>query len=170
MRSGNKPERHAMNPPAQNILLMGGDPQWLGTVAFALQPDNLAPEFASNAERGAPIARAEAGRNGGRGYGIGGDGGFELLRRIKEHPPANVTLLIVVTAADDTATQLRAFELGALDCISKSTETALLRARLLAALKMKRRAGGMNWRNRELTDARRPPNPACEPSRIFWPR
>jgi signal transduction histidine kinase len=81
--------------------------------------------------------------------------GPELLRRLKEHPPAAVTLLIALADADDTAAKLRAFELGALDCINKQTESTLLRARLLAALKMKRLQDELIRNNQELIEARR---------------
>ena len=81
--------------------------------------------------------------------------GPELLRQVQEHPPAGITLLIALTSADDTAARLGGFELGALDCISKRTEPALLRARLQAALKMKRRQDELVRDNRELIEARR---------------
>ncbi len=69
--------------------------------------------------------------------------------------PATPTLLIAFTRADDTAAKLSAFELGALDCINKQTDPAVVRARLLASLKMKRNQDELVRNNQELTEARR---------------
>ena len=77
-----------------------------------------------------------------------------MLRQLKENPPATFTLVIALTAADDTADKLRAFELGAIDCSSKPFEAAVFRARLLP--RWKPSAGTMNWTGttRNLIEAR----------------
>jgi signal transduction histidine kinase/two-component SAPR family response regulator len=142
-----------MRHPAKNILLVGGDPGWLGTLASVLAADGVALDSARNAAESFqlihhhPVELALVDMESPEGP--------ELLRRLKEHPPAVITLVIALTGADNTAAKLNAFELGALDCINKETETALLRARLLAALEMKRRQDDLAHKNRELTEARR---------------
>ncbi len=107
-----------MNQLASRILLVGGDPQWAG---------KLSPHFGG----GWCLVRAGAKRRGGlqslhqHPFDLvladwDSPEGPALLRRLKEHPPAAVTLFIALIGADDTAAKLRAFELGALDCINKA--------------------------------------------------
>ena len=142
-----------MKQPAQNILLVGGDPKWLGTLSSALAADGIALDSAHNAEKAFqlihqhPVDLALV--------DLESPDGPELLHRLKEHPPAAITLVIALTGANNTLAKLNAFELGALDCINKETEPALLRARLLAALEMKRWQDDLASKNRELTEARR---------------
>jgi signal transduction histidine kinase len=157
VRSGagnkNEPELSVMNRPASHILLVGGDVQWANNLSSTLAAEGVALDLARNAEEALqwfhqhPVDLALV--------DLESPEGPELLRQLKEHPQADTTLLIALTGADDTAARLRAFELGALDCINKKTETALLRARLLAALKLKRRLEVLSQNNQELVEARR---------------
>ena len=141
-----------MSQLAPQILLVGGDPQWAGKLSSNLGADGVASVLARSAEEALqllhqhPIDLVLA--------DLESPEGRELLDRFKEHPPAAITLFIALVDADDTAAKLRAFELGVLDCISKQTESALLRARLLAALKMKRRQDELVRSNQELIEAR----------------
>jgi signal transduction histidine kinase/response regulator of citrate/malate metabolism len=142
-----------MSQPASQILLVGIDSQWAGRLSSLLAADGVALASAHSAEEALqllhqhPIDLALADWESPEGP--------ELMRRLKEHPPSPVTLLIALVGADDTAARLRAFELGALDCISKQSDPILLRARLLAALKMKRRQDELTRNNQELIEARR---------------
>ena len=142
-----------MSQPASQMLLVGNDSQFAERLSSLLAADGVALATAHNAEGALqmlhqhPIDLALA--------DLDSPEGPELLRRVQEHPPAGITLLIALTGADDTAARLGGFELGALDCIPKRTEPALLRARLLAALKMKRRQDELVRNNRELIEARR---------------
>ncbi len=153
-----------MKQPEQTILLVGGDPKWLGTLAStlrsgatedgsALQSGNLAPVFARSAGEALQLLQGKLVEMTLVDLESAAAEGFDLLRRLKEREPANITLLIAVTAADDTEAKMRAFELGALDCINKNTEAPLLLARLRAALEMKRRLEELGRHNRELTQA-----------------
>ncbi|HEX7619355.1 MAG TPA: response regulator, partial [Verrucomicrobiae bacterium] len=134
-------------------MLVGNDSQWAGRLSSLLAADGVALASAHSAEEALqllhqhPIDLALADWESPEGP--------ELMRRLKEHPPSPVTLLIALVGADDTAARLRAFELGALDCISKQSDPILLRARLLAALKMKRRQDELTRNNQELIEARR---------------
>ena len=142
-----------MRRPGSQILLVGNDTQWAGKLTPLLAADDVAFSSAQSAEEAMqllhqlPIDLALT--------NLESPEGPELLRRLKEHPPAGVTLLIALMDADDTMTKLRAFDLGVLDCISKRMEPAVLRARLLAALKMKRRQDELIHSNEELVEARR---------------
>jgi len=142
-----------MSQPASQILLVGHDSRWAGKLASILAADGIVPESARSAEAAVqqlfqhPVDLVLADWDSPEGP--------ELMRRLNEHPPAAITLFIALAGADDTAAKLRAFELGALDCIGKQTDPVLLRARLLAALQMKRRLEELSRNNRELTEARR---------------
>ena len=149
----NEMELFAMSQPASQILLVGNDSQWAGRLSSLLAADGVSLATVHNAEAAMqmlhqhPMDLALV--------DLDSPEGPELLRQVQEHPPAGITLLIALTSADDTAARLGGFELGALDCISKRTEPALLRARLQAALKMKRRQDELVRDNRELIEARR---------------
>src|SRR5271166_6203355 len=150
--SKNKPGLFGMSQPASQLLLVGGDSQWAAKLSSLLAADGVTPVLAHNAGEAMqflhqhPVELVLADFESPEGP--------ELLRRFQEHPPANITLPIALVGADDTAVKLRAFEIGALDCINKRMEPALLRARLLAALKMRRRQDELIQSNKELIEAR----------------
>ncbi len=141
------------NQPASKILLVGGDSQWSEKLSAILEADGLASVLARQAEEALQLLHRQPAEL--VLLDLDSPPGAELLNRLKEHPPAGVTPLIAFTGADDPAVKLRAFELGALDCISKQTAAAVLRARLLAALKMRRRQDELVQNNQELIEARR---------------
>ena len=142
-----------MSQPASRILLVGGDLQWAGKLSSLLAAAGLTPAAA----RGAGEALQLIQQHPVELVLVDWESpeGPELLRQLKERPPADITLVIALTGADDTAAKLSAFELGALDCVSKQTEPALLRARLLAALNMRRRQDDLIRHNKELIEAKR---------------
>ena len=142
-----------MNRPAPHVLLMGGDVEWVKELSSTLAADGFAPDLARNAEEAFqlihqhPVELALV--------DLESPEGPELLRHLNEQPPAANTLVIALTDTDNTASKLKAFDLGALDCINKETDTALLRARLLAALKLKGRLDELSLNNQELISAHR---------------
>jgi len=140
-----------MNQPASRILLVGGDSEWAGNLSSLLEADNVAPIVARNAEEALQSLHQHPAEL--VLMDMESPEGSKLLSRLKEHPPAGITLLVAFTGTDDTATRLRAYELGALDCINKQTEPAVLRARLLAALKMRRQQDELIRNNKELIEA-----------------
>ena len=141
-----------MSEPAPRILLVGDDSKWTGKLSSILAADGAAPVSARNAEEALQLLHQHPAELVLLDFDS--TEGPELLRRLKEHPTAGITLFIAFTGADDTAARLRAFELGALDCINKQTDAAILRARLLAALKMRRRQDELIQNNKELIEAR----------------
>jgi len=141
-----------MSEPAPRILLVGDDSRWTGKLSSILAADGAAPVSARNAEEALQLLHQHPAELVLLDFDS--TEGPELLRRLKEHPTAGITLFIAFTGADDTASRLRAFELGALDCINKQTDAAILRARLLAALKMRRRQDELIQNNKELIEAR----------------
>jgi signal transduction histidine kinase/DNA-binding LytR/AlgR family response regulator len=142
-----------MTRQASQILLVGNDSQWAGKLSPLLAADAVTFSSAQSTEEALqllhqlPIDLVLT--------SLESPEGLELMRRLKEPPPAGGTLLIALADADDTMAKLRAFELGALDCISKRMEPAVVRARLLAALKIKRQQDELIRSNKELIEARR---------------
>jgi diguanylate cyclase (GGDEF)-like protein len=64
--------------------------------------------------------------------------GFQVCKRIKGDPVTAPTTVLFLTAATSVQDKVRAFELGAADFVNKPFDEAELRARVRAALKLKR--------------------------------
>ena len=135
------------------ILLVGGDPKLSTTLADLLSPDKVALRHAQTGadalqffnERPADLVLVDLDSPQA--------GGYELLRHFKENPPMPAALVIALTATDDAKDKLRAYEFGALDCISKPFEPEVFCARLRASLKAKHHYDELITHNRELAKA-----------------
>ncbi len=138
-----------MRQAAAQIFLVGKDPELLAVLSELLRVDDitirLAPSggelFEMLRDQPVDLILLEAGH-------------VELLQELKEVPATQTIPAIVFTATDVPAQKLRAFELGAYDCVSRPFEAAELRARLHAALKTKRQFGELLHHQRELMAAR----------------
>ena len=64
--------------------------------------------------------------------------GFEVCRRLKEHPSTRNTPIIFLTGESDTESKVRGLDLGAVDYVTKPFDEVELRARVRAALRTKR--------------------------------
>ncbi len=64
--------------------------------------------------------------------------GLDLCRRLKANPATAQIPVIFLTASDDVETKVHGFDLGAVDYVTKPFHPAELRARVRAALRMKR--------------------------------
>jgi diguanylate cyclase (GGDEF)-like protein len=64
--------------------------------------------------------------------------GLDLCRRLKEEPATMAIPVIFLTASNDVDTKVHGFDLGAVDYVTKPFHPAELRARVRAALRMKR--------------------------------
>ncbi len=64
--------------------------------------------------------------------------GFDLCRRLKEEPSTANIPVIFLTGSSDIETKVHGFDLGASDYVTKPFHPAELRARVRAALRMKR--------------------------------
>jgi CheY-like chemotaxis protein/HPt (histidine-containing phosphotransfer) domain-containing protein len=80
--------------------------------------------------------------------------GFEVLKELKNLHALEQIPVIVLTAWNRTADKLRAFEMGAVDYITKPCEAVELRARVRSTLKNKRLQDQLTHANRELNAAR----------------
>jgi len=64
--------------------------------------------------------------------------GFEVCRRLKEHPATRGIPVIFLTGTADTESKVRGLDLGAVDYVTKPFDQVELRARVRAALRAKR--------------------------------
>jgi two-component system cell cycle response regulator len=64
--------------------------------------------------------------------------GFEVCRRLKEHPATRNIPIIFLTGTTDTESKVRGLDLGAVDYVTKPFDQVELRARVRAALRTKR--------------------------------
>jgi CheY-like chemotaxis protein len=105
--SKNETEPFVMSQPASRILLVGGDLQWAGKLSSLLAAAGLTPAAA----RGAGEALQLIQQHPVELVLVDWESpeGPELLRQLKERPPADITLVIALTGADDTAAKLSAF-------------------------------------------------------------
>jgi signal transduction histidine kinase/HPt (histidine-containing phosphotransfer) domain-containing protein len=143
-----------MTQPAFQILLLGKDPQMPEILTNLLQEDGVALSCARDAEDSLTLIREHPADVLLVDLVSSNAEGLELLRRLRDDPPLKFMIVTALTAADKTEEQLRAFELGATNCLSKPFEPALFRARLLADLRTKRRHDELDRRNFELAAAR----------------
>jgi len=145
----NQTEISVMRQAAAQIFLVGSDPELLATLSGLLRTDNIAIRLAPSGdgifemlrEQPADLVLLEGSE-------------MELLRELKEVPATQTIPAIVFTASADPAEKMRAFELGAHDCVSRPFEAVELRGRLQAALKNKRQFGELLRYQRELMAAR----------------
>jgi len=143
-----------MNQRSSQILLAGNNPQTLDILSAALHDDHIALRFARTAGQAlqfihdlpADIVLVDLESAGAEG--------LELLRQFQDQPPQPPMLVMALTAAQDTAGKLRAFEMGVLDCVTLPLEPEVCRARLHAALQTKSRYDQMRQHNNELMKAR----------------
>jgi signal transduction histidine kinase/HPt (histidine-containing phosphotransfer) domain-containing protein len=136
------------------ILVVGGDPKLSATLSDALSPDGAVFRFARTVAEALGFFHAQPADLVLVDLESPDAAGWELLRHFKEQPPMPFALVIALTAADDTAGKLRAFELGVLDCINKPLEVSVCRARLLASLKTKFHYDELIRHNLELVKSR----------------
>jgi CheY-like chemotaxis protein/HPt (histidine-containing phosphotransfer) domain-containing protein len=86
--------------------------------------------------------------------GLPGSDGFELLESLKSDEHLRETPIIILTANASAADKVRAFDLGAVDYITKPFELAELRARVRSALKVRRLQRELIAANHTLDSAR----------------
>ena len=135
------------------ILLVGNDPKLSATLAGALQGDNIALDWERSASEGLQFLKDHATDLVLVDLTTSSAEGLKLLRHLKENPPASFIIIVALTAANDPAGTLCAYEFGATDCVSKPFETAIFRAHLRAALESKRRHDDLDRASYNLAEA-----------------
>ncbi len=143
-----------MNLPASHVLLVEDDPKMHEVLSALLHEDNISLAHAADAQRAIAMAHEQNFDLMLLDLGLPDMNGFEILRQLKEKPPARPLPVIVLTAWNSTTDKLRGFELGAVDYLTKPFESAELRARLRAALRARHLQDQLTRTNRELEAAR----------------
>jgi signal transduction histidine kinase/HPt (histidine-containing phosphotransfer) domain-containing protein len=142
-----------MSQAVFQVLLVSHDPQMPEVLSNLLEKDGVALAFAQNANdafrliherpRDLVLVDLESLRQSG----------YDVLRWLKDETSLPFTMVIALTAGNDTAGQLRAFDLGASACVSKPFD-AVSHARLLAHLNTKRRHDALDRHSLNLNEAR----------------
>jgi CheY-like chemotaxis protein len=143
-----------MNLPESQVLLVEDDPKMHEVLAALLHEDNVVLHCAADAAQALSLVRNKSFDLMLLDLGLPGTDGFELLRQLREYPPAHTPPVLVLTAWNSTSDKLRGFELGAVDYLTKPFESAELRARVRAALRAKHLQDQLARTNRDLEAAR----------------
>lgn len=79
--------------------------------------------------------------------------GFEVCRRLKDDPTSRDIPIIIVTALGDTADKIKAFELGAVDFVTKPLNAEEVLMRVATHLSLALAQKQLQEQNRQLRDA-----------------
>ncbi|HMJ63724.1 MAG TPA: response regulator, partial [Candidatus Binatia bacterium] len=136
------------------VLLIEDDPEMLEILAPSMGEDGLLLDAISNGrEAVAEIARQKPDLVL-LDLGLPGIDGLKVLEAIKADPALSGIPVVVITAWNSTEDKVRAFEIGAVDYITKPFEPTELRARVRSTLKTKRLQDELTRANDELESAR----------------
>ena len=138
--------------PVFQILVVSSDPELPQALPDLLRGDAIGYGVAPNAEEAIRLVRKRTQDLVMVDVESLGEAGFELLRRLADDASLPFNLQVALTGEGDLAGQMRAFDLGVTDCITKPFE-AVARLRLLAHLNTKHRHDELNQRNLGLTEA-----------------
>jgi diguanylate cyclase (GGDEF)-like protein len=130
-----------LNPqvPNPNRVLVIDDNESIHKLVVArLRPEGLEVIGEDDGERG--IERAVSSQPDVilLDIGLPNVDGFEVCRRLKEHPSTRNIPIIFLTGTTDTESKVRGLDLGAVDYVTKPFDQVELRARVRAALRTKR--------------------------------
>ena len=130
-----------MNPevPNPNRVLVIDDSESIHKLVVArLRPEGLEVLGEVDGERGIERAIADQPDLILLDIGLPNVDGFEVCRRLKEHPATRSIPVIFLTGTADTESKVRGLDLGAVDYVTKPFDQVELRARVRAALRAKR--------------------------------
>jgi CheY-like chemotaxis protein/HPt (histidine-containing phosphotransfer) domain-containing protein len=140
--------------PVRRVLIIEDDLEMAAILAPALAEDGLTVTHAANGQEAANFLGAEHFDLILLDLGLPGLNGLKVLELLKESPESRDVPVIVMTAWNSTEDKLRAFDLGAVDYITKPFEPVELRARVRATLRTKALQDELTRANRELEQAR----------------
>jgi len=130
-----------LNPevPNPNRVLVIDDSESIHKLVIArLRPEGLEVIGEFDGERGIERAVADQPDVILLDIGLPNVDGFEVCRRLKEHPSTRNIPIIFLTGTADTESKVRGLDLGAVDYVTKPFDQVELRARVRAALRTKR--------------------------------
>lgn len=127
------PERLLSRP---KVLVVDDDPTSLELVAGILEPEDYDLVFATT---GADALQLAAGQPDLvlLDHHLPDINGLEVCRRLKLHPSARHTQVIMVTANSDPNLEVQGLEVGAADFVTKPFSAAVLRARVRNSILLK---------------------------------
>ena len=136
------------------ILLIDDDPALHEIIRASLDLPDV--RFVDAFNGGEGLEQAAAGRRDliVLDVGMPGMDGFEVLRRLKADEGLRTIPVVMLTGAGNIQDKVRAFELGAIDFVTKPFVPAELRARISSVLRTKTLQDQLIESNRALTMAR----------------
>lgn len=120
------------------VLAIDDSPDVLALLAARLRPEDIRLTTAESYENGLSIALATLPDLILLDVDLPEHNGLDLCRRLKAEPSTSAIPIIFLTADSDIETKVHGFDLGAVDYVTKPFHPAELRARVRAALRMKR--------------------------------
>ena len=130
-----------MNPdvPNPNRILVIDDSESIHKLIDArLRPDGLQVSGEIEPELGIARAISDSPDLILLDIGLPGIDGFEVCRRLQEHPATRHIPIIFLTGTTDIDSKVRGLDMGAVDFVTKPFDQVELRARVRAALRTKR--------------------------------
>jgi len=143
-----------MKLPESRVLLVEDDPKMPQIVSAILRDDPITLESAATVASALVLLHQKSFDLLLLDLSLPKVDGFTLLKELKGSPRTQDLPVIVLTAHQSTADKLRAFDLGAMDYITKPFNGAELRARLRSALRTKHLQDQLAQTNRELIISR----------------
>lgn len=122
----------------QSVLVVDDAPDIHQLVSARLKTERLSLLSAYNADEGLKITRHELPDLILLDLDMPGTDGMALCRQLKEDAALTDIPVIFLTGNIDVSTKVRAFELGAVDYVTKPFDAVELKARVRAALRTKR--------------------------------
>ena len=142
-----------MNQTTFQVLLVSSDPQLPEVLSNLLEKDGVALAFAQSANDAFRLIHERPRDMVLVDLDSLHQSGCDILRWLKGEKTLPFMVIAALTAGNDTASQVRAFELGATECLTKPFDT-ITHARLLAHLNTKRRHDQLDQNRANLNEAR----------------
>jgi two-component system cell cycle response regulator len=120
------------------VLAIDDSPEVLALLAIRLRPEGLKLITATSYDEGLALASQYLPDLILLDVEMPEHSGLDLCRRLKEDPVTVNIPVIFLTGSTDVNTKVHGFDLGAIDYVTKPFHPAELRARVRAALRMKR--------------------------------
>jgi len=144
-----------LNSPSGTVLAVDDTPGNLRVLVEALSAANLEVLVATDGTSAIETARYSRPDLILLDVLMPGIDGYETCARLKQDPATSLTPIIFMTALSETEEKVRAFEVGAVDYITKPFEQAELLARVNTHLTISRLRQDLEKRNHQLEDLNR---------------
>lgn len=120
------------------VLAIDDSPEIHALLGVHLRPEGVELTSAVEWERGLELAFTRNPDLILLDVELPGTSGLDLCRRLKDNPRTQAIPVIFLTASSEVSMKVHGFDLGAVDYVTKPFHPAELRARVRAALRMKR--------------------------------